>query len=108
MSNGPLQANDYDIPLSEAATMTARWRDSNPGENKGGAFAKKEIKDILDQAGCEGIRYYFGRDDHGALFVILVGIDANGDDMTGGEIKERAWPCPPICGDANSLNGIAT
>ena len=99
MSNGPLQERDYTITLSAASTMTASFRSSYPNVKKGGAFDKKAIEDVIDQSGCTGLRYYFGKDDHGELCLVIVGIDSSGNDMTGGEIRERAWPCPPICGN---------
>jgi hypothetical protein len=107
MSNGPLQERNYKISLNDAATMTAAFRSSYPDAKKGGAFNKKAIEDVIDQTGCTGLRYYFGEDGDENLCLIVVGIDSNGDDMTDGEIRERAWPCPPVCGSANSLNGEA-
>jgi hypothetical protein len=50
------------------------------------------------------LRYYFGRKDDGSSAMILVGVDANGNDMPGGTILEWSYPCPPICGDPDDLN----
>lgn len=50
------------------------------------------------------IRYYYGEEDDGIPVLVLVGADANEDDLTEGELAELAPPCPPNCGQANLLN----
>jgi hypothetical protein len=67
-------------------------------------FPRAAVQALLAQKGCEGLRYYFGRKDDGSSALVLVGVDADGNDMTSGEILEWSYPCPPVCGDPGDLN----
>jgi len=97
---------DHRIALTAAATLTKRYRDQSPGAVHAGMFPRDVFDRILAQTGCAGIRIYYGRDDTGGLALVLVGIDANGNDMTAGELDEFQFPCPPYCDDGGSvLNG---
>jgi hypothetical protein len=63
------------ISLSEGATMTAAYRATiSTGDPKGNNQ------------------------------LVLVGVDANGDDMTDGIIVDKLLPCPPACSIKNVLN----
>lgn len=96
---------DHSITLEEAAQLTANYR-HNAGEKaiKGGFFGKTTFKNIIDQKGCVGIKFYYGQKSDGTPCLVLVGADAAENDMTGGLIAERELPCPPYCGMANVLN----
>lgn len=96
---------DHSITLSEASSLTQNYRDSEEaGAPKGGFFGKSAIHAILDQEGCVGIRFYYGKEGDGTPTLILVGADENEDDLVDGQIEERPIPCPPRCGEANDLN----
>jgi hypothetical protein len=71
---------------------------------KGGFFGRNIFEKILSQAGCIGIRYYYGQDDNGASNIVLVGVDMVGNDMTAGVLGEINIPCPPVCPAPNQLN----
>lgn len=107
----------HDIPLSTASTKTQNFQTVYPTLAKGGAFPKDEVIQILSQAGCVGLRYYFALDNTtapNALHVVLCGIDANGDMLTitvngvttDAKLKDAAIICPPNCATGNSLNHI--
>lgn len=89
------------IPLEEAAEMTRRYRE---GMHKGGLFLRADLDALLAQKDCSGLRYYYGRGKNGEDTLILVGVDSNGNDMVNGVLMELSFPCPPYCGDGNSLN----
>lgn len=91
------------ITLSEGADMTAKYRDNNPNELKGHFFGKDILKQILNQEGCMGIRMYYGIDDDEEKALVIVGADANEDDMTD-LVADISMPCPNRCGSSNSLN----
>ena len=96
---------DHDIPLADAAAMTKLYRSSVPaGSHKGGFFGKAAIESVLAQTNCVGIRYYHGIDSRGEPVIILVGVDANENDLHTGQVLEFAIPCPNQCGANNSLN----
>lgn len=95
----------HDIPLSDAAAMTKTYRQSVPaGSRKGGFFSRTAIESILADSNCVGIRYYHGINNRGEPVIILVGADANEDDLTTGALLEFAIPCPTQCGSSNPLN----
>ncbi|HEU5218541.1 MAG TPA: hypothetical protein VFU23_07770 [Gemmatimonadales bacterium] len=98
------------ISLDEAIAQARRFREAlNRGDlfsrkEKGGLFLRKEVDELLAQPGCAGLRFYYGRNAAGGDTVILVGADANGNDMTKGVVLEDHFLCPPFCGDASPLN----
>lgn len=86
--------------------MTARFRETiNPGDKIAGCFEAGQVKELLAQENCEGMRYYYGI-NNGQPVLILVGVDSNGNDMVDGMILEMSLPCPVYCSAANPLNGI--
>lgn len=95
---------NHDIPLSEAAAWTKNYRDANPGQTQGHYFGKDAISAILNQNGCVGIRIYYAISDTGQKQLIIVGVDANENDLFNGLLAERSVNCPPDCSSANPLN----
>ncbi len=92
-----------EITLQEAAQLTASYRAAHPNEIKGHFMGKNILKSIMDQPGCVGIRVYHGINTDGSREIVLVGADANGDDMTA-LVADRSVPCPNMCSRPNSLN----
>ena len=98
-------ARDHKITLAEAVALTRRFRETaNPKTERGGMFHRAQVDQLLAQAGCVGLRFYQGRNADGSAAIVLVGVDAQGNDMTDGDILERQYPCPPYCGDLDGLN----
>jgi len=97
---------DHSITLEEAAKLTKNYRDkAEPDAIRGGFFGKTALLKILNQAGCVGLRIYFGAKADGTPELVLVGVDSKENDiLTKGEIAERQFPCPPRCGEDNQLN----
>lgn len=91
------------ISLELGATMTESYRNANPDELKGHFFGKEILQQILEQDGCMGIRMYYGIDSDGEKALIIVGADANEDDMTQ-LVADISTPCPSRCGSRNALN----
>lgn len=98
------EPRNFNISLAAAAALTKRARESRAGLEKGGSFSREAVESVLKQPGCTGLRFYYGRHADGREALVLVGVDAKGNDMTGGVMIEDHWPCPPFCGDGNSLN----
>ena len=92
------------VTLAEAAAWTKRYRTSNPTAIKASFYGMNKINDVLNQPGVVGIRFYNGEDSNGVNNLILVGVDANEDDITLGVIMESGPQCPSQCGASNSLN----
>jgi len=92
------------VTLTEASAWTENYRNANPTEIKAHFFGINKINSVLQQTGVMGIRFYYGQEDNGTRNLILVGTDANENDMTTGIIIETGIPCPSKCGVVNELN----
>jgi hypothetical protein len=98
---------DNEISYNDAALLTQNYRDAQaPGSNyvKGEYFSKASLELVLDQSGCVGIRIYYGLDENNVQRLVIVGVDANENDMVTGQILEHGTLCPPHCGTSNNLN----
>ena len=110
------------ITLFEAVELTQRYRKAAPASEHGGFFWAEGFRDVLDQPGCIGLRYYHGLDDDGQYRIVIVGVDASGADIVKpgkqrasaqvakaamGEatavLLDRSWPCPPMCDPKSPL-----
>ncbi|HEV8600827.1 MAG TPA: hypothetical protein VGQ69_15805 [Gemmatimonadales bacterium] len=101
-----LPARNHRISLDAGAAITRRYREgAGPNPMKAGAFHATQVRELLDQPGCVALRIYYGRQDNGDPAFVLVGIDANDKELTGGIMLEVCFLCPPFCGDGSALNG---
>jgi hypothetical protein len=99
---------DHAITLDMAREMVRRWRDHGtalPGGPDCEFFARDILDKILAQEGCVGLRIYHGRNAKGQHVVVLVGADADGNDLVDGDIAEEGLPCPPHCSARGTLAG---
>ena len=93
------------ISLPDAAAQTRAFRRGKPSKlGDSVAFNADPVKSILSQPGCVGIRCYRALAKDGSDTLVLVGVDANGDDMTAGILVNNALPCPPFCSGDDALN----
>lgn len=92
------------ITLAAAAAMTACYRKLHPNETEAHFFGKNNINALLNQTGCVGVRVYYGDKPEGGKELILVGVDANENDMLE-LIMDLGVPCPTACSNGNPLNG---
>ena len=96
---------DHSISLEDASKMTRNFQLQTASDQIiGGFFGKDAVLAIISQECSVGIRYYYGRDDEGTPHIILIGVNADGNDMTDGLLAERALRCPPSCPESNDLN----
>ena len=96
---------DHSISLEDASKMTRNFQlQAAPNQIIGGFFGKDAVLAIISQEGAVGLRYYYGLDDEGTPHIILIGVSADGNDMTEGFLAERATRCPPSCPESNDLN----
>jgi hypothetical protein len=109
--------SDHRISLDAAARATARHR-AAAGAGRGNAppgrpagpygFHAEAFERILSQPGCVGIRAYPAAHEDGTPSLVLVGVDADGNDMTAGHLANDPWQCPPLCPpDESKLAGGA-
>jgi hypothetical protein len=97
---------DHKITRAEAEEMTKKHRQGSPGggSEKAHMFPRDVFEALLKDPKVRGIRLYHGRNNNNETSMIAVGVDENGDDLLDGDIFDRGFPCPPVCGGGNSLN----
>ena len=96
------------ITLDEARALVRRWRDHGTGQAGDPAcefFGRGILVRMLAQEGCVGLRIYHGRNAKGQHALVLVGADADGNDLVDGDIAEEGLPCPPHCSAQSTLAG---
>lgn len=93
-----------EITLAEAQKYVDAFRANYPKEVKAFFIGNSNVKKIMDQPDCIGIRIYNGYDsDANRLNLVLVGVDDQGRDMTKGVIMDKMLPCPTICDPQSAL-----
>lgn len=96
---------NHKISLEYAQELTRNFREQGSGsEVHGGLFDKESVLEVLQQPGCAALRYYYGINELEKNVLVIVGVDTFGNDILNGIIIEKAFPCPPYCGDINALN----
>jgi hypothetical protein len=96
---------DHSISLATASQWTKNYRATIPvGAAIAEYFGKDAILAILAQPTCVGIRLYYAIDDSGVKHTIIVGVNADENDLYNGLLAERTILCPQNCSDANPLN----
>ena len=109
---------DQRVSLATAADYTKRYQRSAPASEKAGFFFADGLRQLLDQSGVAGMRIYHGLDESGRYRMVLVGVDAEGNDIVKGAARPRPksaayamlasgsgeavlldthFPCPPFC-----------
>lgn len=96
------------IELKVAQLWAERWN-KNLNILKGVKAFKIQgvnVTAIMSQPGTVDIRVYMGVKDDGVPTLLVVGVDANGDDMIdpdkGYHIYDYSEPCPSSCSGAPS------
>lgn len=97
------------ISLTQAKQMTALYR-SQKENILSDSFKGKDILSIsetfdsapfltvLNKPECKSLRIYFGMSDDLRIHAIIVGVNANNEEILEGEnIIEDGIICPPIC-----------
>lgn len=93
------------IRLTDAVEWTTNYRNSVPaGSTLAHFYGKNKLMEILQQTDCVGIRIYFGIEPDGTESLVLVGANANGEDLYNGVIIDRAYRCPIYCPSKSPLN----
>lgn len=92
------------ITLDEAVEYTHAFQKNNPDALKAFFVGRNKINRILEQNDCIGVRIYNGLDaESGKNNLVLVGVDAEGEDITEGIILEKLTPCPKYCAKSSPL-----
>jgi len=119
--------NNHSIGLAEAKKMTKKFRDQKDkivkDEHQGKhlipfceSFDRAPFEQLLQREDCKGVRIYYGmKDSDQRIHAIIVGIDAQGNDIlpvegtvkdgTDAIIIEDGKLCPEFCPNGSGLNG---
>lgn len=91
------------ISLNDGAALTANYRSNNPNQRIAHFFGREILQQLLNQEGCVGIRMYYGENEEGDKELVLVGTDADQNDLLD-LIADISSPCPNWCSSKNPLN----
>ena len=80
------------------------FRTAHSGATKAYYYNKSNIESIISQNGCDSLRLYRAVDSNSKDCLVLVGVDASGNDMTGGVLISKGDPCPSTCDTGSTLN----
>lgn len=118
-------ANGHFIDLTTAIEMTTAYRADREAmldfpyrNNKtlplSETFNRADIDVLLAQPACEGLRIYFGNDEHARMHAILVAVNENNEDILPSLtaslnpeediILELSQRCPDMCPPESPLN----
>lgn len=99
---------NHAFSLKDSADYTLRYRERF-GENTlpGGYFPKSILKQIIEQEGCMGLRYFFGHDELSELTLVVAGVDAAGSTMVDDIIAQASATDSVGFGCRNVLNSTA-
>ncbi len=100
------------ISLETAKKWTANYRATiKPGETEAHYFSADIVNRVTNEGNSVGLRIYYAIDDQGKKQLLLVGVDAQGDNLLPEEgaaaksaaadegpiIVDNSSPCPPVC-----------
>lgn len=101
------EGDPLDIATAQKWAANFRSTSQKPDEILSHYFGFEIIQSILSQSSCVGIRIYYAIDEAGEKKLILVGVDATGENLlpvTGGRTSEAgniiadySYPCPTYC-----------
>lgn len=100
-----MTTNQHIITLAEATTMTHAYQNAQEfqGLTKACMIDVNAYQLVINQQGCTGIRTYFAKNSSGILTIVVVGVDANGNDLTNGVLLNKAEDCPDDCSFNSTL-----
>ena len=93
------------IDLTEAKEMTNAYQAAFPNEPRCFFVGSDKLQSVINQEGCIGVRMYRAFDVvRNEQNVVIVGVDANGSDMTDGLLLDKTVSCPNDCDTVSPLN----
>lgn len=84
------------IDLKDGAQMTATYREAQPGNNLCIFFGSDMLKELMDQDGAMGLRFYFAHGNDGKMTLVTVAASAAGQDMLE-KVGDAGIRCPDAC-----------
>ena len=94
---------DHRIQLEAGVAMVSRYREKHPDAIHASMCSREILDEILAQPGCAGVRMYYAEEADGKPTLVLVGVDALGNDLYSGVLGEDLLECPPFCSGDSPL-----
>lgn len=91
---------DHRISRDEAAGLIkAHQAQAAPGAHQATAFNRSAFEQLLAQPGAAGIRIYHARHADGSPTMVMVAVDAKGQDLATADAvyTQNGTDCPPVC-----------
>jgi hypothetical protein len=87
------------ITKEEAQTLIAAFGKKFPGQIISSFIGENNVKQILEQKDCIGVRIYNGyNDSEQKISLVLVGVNSSEEDiLENGIIYDEMAICPPLC-----------
>ena len=87
------------ITQEKAKALITAFESKFPGEVTSSFIGANNLKNILDQNNCIGLRIYNGYDEvNEKISLVLVGVDADEKEiLENGLIVDEMVTCPPRC-----------
>lgn len=92
---------DHRITREEAASLIDHFQDkTKEGAHRATAFSRSAFEQLLAQPGAAGIRIYRALHKDGSPTMVMVAVDAKGEDLAGihSIFIQKGTDCPPNCG----------
>lgn len=84
------------IEMGEGAKMTAAYREAQPGDNLCIFFGSEMLRELMEQDGAMGLRFYFAHSEGGKMALVTVAANAAGQDMLD-RVGDAGIACPDKC-----------
>lgn len=84
------------IDIKEGAAMTAAYREAQPGNNLCIFFGSNMLKELMEQDGAMGLRFYFAHGSDGKMALVTVAANGEGRDMLN-KVGDAGIACPDKC-----------
>jgi len=95
------------ITLETAQAWAQKWRDTPGATVKAHLIPQIDITQLMNEKDVVDIRAYIGIDDNGENKLMLVGVDANGNDLIDDANEQYIYdftkPCPTTCNVTSPL-----
>lgn len=95
------------ISLETAQAWAKKWRDTPGATIKAHLIPQADITQLMAEKDVQDVRAYIGIDENGINKLMLVGVDANGNDLINDAnnqyIYDFTQPCPDTCNVTSPL-----
>ncbi|MGK4567509.1 hypothetical protein [Flavobacterium sp. 3HN19-14] len=102
--------NTNTIPLATAQDWAKRWRTNPVSSVKAFLIPEEDTVQLYNEPEVANVRAYMGVDPKGGAHLMLVGVNADGEDLIdegkGWYIYDFTKPCPNTCDPSSPLYNV--